>query len=81
MTNLSFLKVSFHRQKHMNTALYVLPRKVVSVHVQQGTWGRWEIFNSTQHPAPFFYANQGSLARCKVAKKYSWLLTSMKCRS
>jgi len=37
MTNLSFLTVSFQRQKHMNTVLYVLPRKLVSVHVQQGT--------------------------------------------
>jgi hypothetical protein len=29
MTNLSFLTVSFKRQKHMNTVLYILPRKVV----------------------------------------------------
>jgi len=43
--------------------------------------GARDIFHSAQHPAPFFYANEGSFPRCKVAKKYRWLLTAMKCQS
>jgi hypothetical protein len=30
-----------------------------------------DIFKSTQHPVPFFYANKGTFPRCKLAKKYS----------
>jgi hypothetical protein len=31
--------------------------------------GARDIFHSTEHPAPFFYANKGSFPKCEVAKR------------
>jgi hypothetical protein len=78
MTNLSYLTVSFQRQKHMNTVLYVLPRKVVSVmfnkvrgddEISLAPPGARDIFPFYTASSPIFLCKPGLFSHVQSGKE------------